>query len=105
MEISFAKPFRKLLNQDGDGVVPSATLISVFKVSDKSQLSNSFIEYDTDMNYEIEENVPLLMLLFLKPSKNNAKNIFATIRNWSDEKEMFYQNQIGNDFNIIIQSK
>jgi hypothetical protein len=71
MEISFAKPFRKLLNQDGDDVIPSATLLSVFKVSNKSQLSNSFIEYDTDMDFDVEENVHLLLLLFLKPSTNN----------------------------------
>jgi hypothetical protein len=105
MEISFAKPFRKLLNQDGDDVIPSATLLSVFNISTKSQLSDSFIEYDTDMDYDIEENVQLLLLLFLKPSTNNSKNIFATVRAWSDEKERFYQNQIGNDFNIIIESK
>jgi len=105
MEISFAKPFRKLLNQNGDDVVPSAKLLSVFNISNKSQLSDSFIEYDTDMDYDIEENVQLLLLLFLKPSTNNSKNVFATVRIWSDEKERFYQNQIGNDFNIIIESK
>ncbi len=105
MEISFAKPFRKLLNQNGDGVVTSAKLISVFNISDKSQLSNSFIEYDTDMDYEIEENVPLLMLIFLKPSSNNAKNVFATIRNWSEEKESFYKDQIGKEFTVAIESQ
>jgi hypothetical protein len=105
MVISFAKPFRKLLNQDGEDVVPSATLISVIKVSDKSQLSNSFIEYDTDLDFDIEENQQLLLLLFLKPSTNNSKNIFATVRIWSDEKERFYQNQIGSEFRIVIRSK
>jgi hypothetical protein len=105
MEISFAKPFRKLLNQEGDDIVSSATLLLVIKIADKSQLSTSFIEYDTDMDYDIEENIPLLMLLFLKPSINNSKNIFATVRNWTKEKETFYQNQIGNDFKVIVERK
>ncbi len=105
MEILFEKPFRKLLNQDGDDVVSSAVLIAVIKISDKSQLANSFIEYDTDMDYDIVENIPLLMLLFLKPSKNNSKNVFVTIRNWTEEKEMLYQNQIGKEFKVAIESK
>ncbi len=105
MEILFSKAFRKLLNEKGDDVVSSAVLIAVIKISDKSQLSNSFIDYDTDMDYVIEENRPLLMLLFLKPSKSNSKNVFITIRNWTEEKEMLYQNQIGKDFNVVIESK
>ncbi|MFM2156166.1 MAG: hypothetical protein RL516_915 [Bacteroidota bacterium] len=103
MEISFVKPFRKLLNQNGDDVIPSATLLSVFNVSTKSQLSDSFIEYDTDLDFDIEENQQLLLLLFLKPSTNNSKNIFATVRNWTEEKELFYQNQIGNEFKVIVE--
>jgi hypothetical protein len=105
MEILFAKPFRKLLNENGDDIVSSSVLIAVIKISDKSQLSNSFIEYDTDMDYMIEDNRPLLMLLFLKPSKNNSKNVFVTIRNWTEEKEMFYQNQTGKEFNVVIESQ
>ena len=105
MEISFAKPFRKLLNQEGDDVVSSATLLWVIKIADKSQLSTSFIEYDTDMDYDIEEDIPLLMLLFLKPSINNSKNVFATVRKWTKEKETFYQNQIGNEFKLIVERK
>jgi hypothetical protein len=105
MEISFAKPFRKLLNEKGDDVVSSAVLIAVIKISDKSQLSNPFIEYDTDMDYVIEDNTALLMLHFLKPSVNNSKNIFVTVRNWTEEKELFFQNQIGKDFNVVIESK
>ena len=105
MEISFIKPFRKLLNQDGDDVVSSATLLLVIKIADKSQLSTSFIEYDTDMDYDIEENIPLLMLLFLKPSINNSKNVFATVRKWTKEKETFYQNQIGNEFKVIVERR
>jgi hypothetical protein len=105
MEISFAKPFRKLLNQEGDDVVSSATLLLVIKIADKSQLSTSFIEYDTDMDYVIEDNTPQLMLHFLKPSVNNSKNIFVTVRNWTKEKELFYQNQIGNDFKVIVERK
>ena len=102
MEILFKKTFRKLLDQDGQSV-SSAKLLLVIKISDKSQLSEPFIEYDTDKDYFIEEDIPLLMLLFLKPSNNNSKNIFVTIRNWTEEKEHFYQNQIGNDFNVIIE--
>jgi len=105
MEISFAKPFRKLLNEKGDDVVSSATLLLVIKIADKSQLSNSFIEYDTDMDYVIEDNTALLMLHFLKPSVNNSKNIFVTVRNWTEEKELFFQNQIGKDFKVVIESK
>ena len=103
MEILFAKPFRKLLNQDGNDVIQSAKLLAVLKISDKTQLSDSFIEYDTDMNYDIEDNIPLLMLLFLKPSNNFSKNAFVTVRNWSEEKEAFYQNQIGKEFNVLIE--
>ena len=105
MEISFLKPFRKLLNQNGDDVIPSATLLSVFNVSTKSLLSDSFIEYDTDMDYDIEENQQLLLLLFLKPSTNDSKNIFATVRNCTEEKEHFYQNQIGNEFKVIVERR
>jgi hypothetical protein len=105
MEISFAKPFRKLLNQEGDDVVSSATLLLVIKIVDKSQLSTSFIEYDTDMDYVIEDNTPLLMLHFLKPSVNNSKNIFVTVRKWTEEKELFYQNQIGNEFKVIVERR
>ena len=79
-------------------------MLLVIKISDKSQLSESFIEYDTDKDYFIEEDIPLLMLLFLKPSNNNSKNIFATIRNWTQEKEHFYQSQIGNEFNVVIEN-
>jgi len=105
MEILFSKPFRKLLNEKGDDVVSSAVLIAVIKISDKSQLSNPFIEYDTDMDYVIEDNTALLMLHFLKPSVNNSKNIFVTVRNWTEEKEMFYQNQTGKEFNVVIESQ
>ena len=104
MEISFKKTFYKLLEPDGKHAVSSAQLLSVIKISDKSQLSEAFIEYDTDMDYFIEGNIPLLMLLFLKPSNNNSKNIFATIRNWTEEKEHFYQSQIGNEFNVVIEN-
>ena len=104
MEISFIKPFRKLLNQNGDDVIQSATLLSVLKISNKSQLSASFIEYDTDMDYHIKDNMPLLMLIFLKPSNNKSKNVFVTIRNWTDEKEKFYQTQIGNNFSVVIEN-
>lgn len=103
MQISFKKLFRKLLDQDGRHVVASAALLAVIKISGKSELSNDFIEYDTDMDYTIEENTPLLMLLFLKPSTNNTKNIFATVRVWSEEKEQYYRTAVGNDFNIIIE--
>jgi hypothetical protein len=104
MEILFKKTFRKLLEQDGQHAVSSAKLLSVIKISNKSQLSEAFIEYDTDKDYFIEEDIPLLMLLFLKPLNNNSKNIFATIRNWTEEKECFYQSQIGNDFNVVIEN-
>jgi hypothetical protein len=104
MEILFKKTFFKLLDQDGQHALSSAKLLSVIKISDKSQLSEAFIEYDTDMDYVIEEGCPLIMLLFLKPSNNNSKNIFATIRNWTEEKEHFYQSQIGNEFNVVIEN-
>jgi hypothetical protein len=104
MEIAFKKTFRKLLDQDGDCAIPSAKLLSVIKISDKSQLSEVFIEYDTDMDYFIEGNIPLLMLLFLKPSNNNSKNIFATVRNWTEEKEHFYQGHVGHDFKVLIEN-
>ena len=103
MEISFKKTFRKLLDQNGQPVL-TAKLLSVIRISDKSQLSEAFIEYDTDKDYFIEEDIPLLMLLFLKPSNNNSKNIFVTIRNWTEEKEHFYQSRIGNEFNVVIEN-
>jgi len=103
MEIAFKKSFRKLLDQDEQPVL-AAKLLSVIRISDKSQLSEAFIEYDTDNDYFIEEDIPLLMLLFLKPSNNNSKNIFATVRNWTEEKEYFYQSQIGHDFNVVIEN-
>ena len=104
MEILFAKPFQKLLTPDGHDAIKTATLLAVLKISDKSQLSTSFIEYDTDMDYHIEDNIPLLMLMFLKPSNNESKNVFVTIRNWTDEKEKFYQTQIGNNFSVVIEN-
>jgi hypothetical protein len=105
MNISFAKPFRKLLNEKGNDVVSSATLLSVIKISDKSQLSESFLDYDTDMDYFIEEDIPIILLIFLKPSESPAKHVFCTVRSWSEEKELFYLNNIGNDFNIIIENR
>lgn len=103
MEIKFSKPFNKLLNETNNDFIQSATLIAVFKIADKSYLSESFLDYDTDGNYEIEEQKPLLMLLFKKPSNNNAKNIFATIRIWTEEKETLYRNKIGNEFKVVIE--
>lgn len=103
MEISFKKTFHKLLDQHGQPILV-AKLLLVIKISDKTQLSDAYIEYDTDKDYFIEEDIPLLMLLFLKPSNNNSKNIFATIRNWTQEKEHFYQSQIGNEFNVVIEN-
>ncbi|MFM7015132.1 MAG: hypothetical protein ACKOX3_02285 [Bacteroidota bacterium] len=107
MEIKFAKPFKKLLNADGNGLIHHATLLQILKINNRSSLSAAFIEYDTDNDYMIPTDVPLLMLVFLKPYNSNqsSKNTFVTIRNWTQEKEEFYTRAIGLEFNVIVENE
>lgn len=103
MKIKFSHHYPKLHGQT------AAHLLHV-KLCDRSELSESFIEYDTV--YEIEPaigvcsepvlghyqlpNGRLMVLVFL----GNNLFPFTTVRRWTAEKERYYRDGIGKRFDI-----
>lgn len=89
-----------------------AKLLEVIPV-ELSDLSAEFLEYDTDdCVYELPKKGKYLMLIFqnatiyyLKPNEifRPQQHIFTTIRRETPENLKYYQTNIGEIFNVIIE--
>ena len=96
---------------------PSAkniSLLSQVVITDKSELSDSFIEYDTlfrnwtknpktplpDGMYELPKGKLILLLLIANEGKGW---LWTTIRRWTPEKEKYYRSIQGQNVEIVIE--
>ena len=92
--IKFSHVYPKLRGQK------FARLLEVV-LRERAELSENFIEYDT--KYGSDNSYPLpngiyLILVFL----GNDLIPFTTARRWTQEKERYYREAIGKNFNIQI---
>jgi len=103
-EIKFSHIYKKLLDEHND-VIETAKLLHV-EVIGLADLQQCFLDYDTDTGaYILPKHGAYMMLIFLKPPDCEgvcATNLFTTIRRWTQEKEVYYRQQIGHDFKIKI---
>lgn len=103
-KILFSHIYSKLLDSHND-VIESAKLIGVFRVNIED-LHPSFLSYDTDNGkYKLPEKGTFLMLLFLKPFETYVtdQNLFTTLRRYTPQKDTYYWQKVGMDFNIIVE--
>lgn len=98
MQIKFSHKYPKLHNQT------SARLVHII-TRDRSELPDTFVEYDTVYNfgelYDDTDHYPLpngkyMILVFV----GNEFIPFTTVRRWTEEKFRYYNNNIGNMFEV-----
>lgn len=98
--IKFSHQYKKILDSNND-VIDTATLLQVIPVN-LEDLSQPFLDYDTDKRtYALPQKGKLMMLLFLKPDWDTL-NLFTTLRQWTPESEQYYRKSVGEAF--IIES-
>lgn len=88
-EIHFSKNFKKLHNQT------KALLIRIIEKQGKD-LSQDFIDYDTDNQYPIDKNQHYLILYFI----GDKLIPFSSIRKYNNENLLKYT--FGAEFKIVI---
>lgn len=94
--IKFSKKFAKIRG------VTRAKLILVQDVKIE-HLPAEFIKYDTDggMYSRLPKQGDFLMLVFSKG--DSRENLFTTLRRSTPEKRSYYRNQIGRDFDVVVE--
>ena len=99
-KIKFSHKYEKLR-----GFYPCdpVTLLEVFK-SNTTHLSDYFLDYDTiyfedgkQLKYPLQEGMEVLVLLFAQGNK-----LFTTIRRFTENKFIYYETAIGEDFELVI---
>jgi hypothetical protein len=93
--IKFSHKYEKL------GAAIDPKLLEVITLGGLFELSQQFIDYDTDEKYQLPCRGKLLMLIFDKGT-SPVKNLFITIRRWTPEKEKYYRSKIGEHFVVIV---
>ena len=102
-KIKFSYRFSKLFKEDGTQV-RVARLLQVIEV-DLSDLSTDFINYDTDTGaYTLPIKGAYLLLIFHKIA-DGGNGIFTTIRRSIPTKLEYYQNQVGQLFEVVVTEK
>lgn len=103
-KIFFSHIYSKLLDSHND-VIETAKLIGVFCVN-LEDLHPSFLAYDTDNGkYKLPRKSDFLMLLFLKPFETYVTdlNLFTTLRRYTPQKDTYYRQKVGMDFDIVVE--
>lgn len=89
-ELKFNRNYTKLHNQK------SGLLVGIF-VAYKKDLTQEFVDYDTDGCYKLDENKAYMLLVFL-----GNKNIpFTTLRRYNEENMRKYHS--GKVYRIVIE--
>ncbi|MBE7413393.1 MAG: hypothetical protein HS129_15255 [Leptospiraceae bacterium] len=108
-KIKFSHTYMKLFEYD-EIPVKEAQLLEVLNI-ELEKLSGYFITYDTifwdegEMHpdlYPLPEKGDYLLLIFEKISAPN-RDIFTTLRRYTQEKEKYYRDSIGKVFDVVIQ--
>lgn len=96
LTIKFSKRFAKLQ------AAPFGKLLAVIDTKIE-HLPLAFLEYDTDggMYSRLPKQGDFLLLIFSKGSKR--ENLFTTLRRSTPEKRIYYRNQIGKEFDVVIE--
>jgi hypothetical protein len=95
LTIKFSHSYQKL---KGD---KKAKLLAIF-IAEYSELSSSFLEYDTryfddgELKYYFLTDGKYLVLLF----QGNQGNLFTTVRSYTDKKSAYYKMNVGQWFEI-----
>lgn len=103
-EIKFSHIYPKLLNTDTTLIVPvkCARLLLVVEV-ERADLPGCFIDYDTNFGqYRLPEKGLFLMLIFQKDQVSNSRDLFTTLRTYSEAKAKWYLGQVGQMFDVIM---
>lgn len=94
----FSHKYHKLVGLDGD-TVRELKLLEVV-LTDLSDLSSHFLEYDTDHGtYRLPPKGLYMMLIFLKPSGND---LLTTLRRFTADKYDYYSKAVGEKFGVEI---
>lgn len=93
--IKFSHTYQKLKHHEK--ITNSSMLLEVLEV-ELSNLSFEFLLYDTDGIYELPKKGKYLMLIFMKDNSN----IFTTLRRYTPQKEKYYRESRGENFNVEI---
>ena len=98
--MKFSHEYSKLLNEKGE-LIKMAKLLGVVPIPDISNLSLTFIDYDTDGGlYKLPTSGKFLMLIFLKPKVKKSANLFTTLRRYEPEKFRYYSKNVGQVFSL-----
>ena len=100
-KIKFSYPYKKLfpvwcntsISNDPvprDYIPRSAKLLEVINVK-MEDLSETFLEYDTDGVFTLPKKGNYMLLLFM----GDTGHLFTTIRRQTESKETYYRSQIG----------
>ncbi|HEB37463.1 MAG TPA: hypothetical protein ENI14_02235 [Thermoplasmatales archaeon] len=93
--IYFSHSYDKLKYENGR-LCLSAKLIEAIPVN-LQDLSNEFLEYDTEGLFRLPKKGKYIMLLFFK----RKGNIFPTLRPYTEERYKYYKSNVGRVFDII----
>jgi len=95
--IKFSHLYKKLYGIN----INEAMLLEVVRVN-LEDLSQTFIDYDTDRGiFKLPVKGEYMLLIFDKGDVHE-KNIFITVRRWTSVKEKYYRNSIGKHFRVEI---
>lgn len=102
LEIKFTHTYKKLLGTNGQPIKEAVLLLA--SAIDKENMPEVFIQYDTDSGKFPIPDGRNLVLLFVKieTPKPAARNLFTTVRRFTEEKAKFYQENQGKTFKITI---
>ena len=96
--IKFSHTYRKLRDCNEE-IIKTARLVGVYKIYLEEE-KQCFFNYDTDNGaYKLPPKGLYIMLLFLKP---DGKNLFTTLRRFTNDKHQYYWGKVGETFNIVI---
>jgi hypothetical protein len=99
MEIKFSHRYSKLMTGKEDfGFCKRLCLLDVVNVK-LEDLSESFLDYDTDEGtFELPKKGDYMMLLF---KKETTTHLLTTLRRRTPDKEKYYRSAIGQWFNVV----
>ena len=109
-KIKFSHLYKKILFERktncGSHPVEKAKLLQVIKVN-TSDLTQHFLDYDTDGVFPIKKNTEYLMLIFLGYPVNvyDYHKLFTTLRTFNDQKLQYYSSLVGSDFEVELTQK
>ena len=98
--MTFSHIYRKLLTYN-NSVIKKSKILEVIPIEIEN-LSKEFLNYDSENKYNLPKKGKFIIIILLKEENSllSCSNIFTTIRPWTEEKEKYYRERIGETINI-----